>query len=110
MNQTAQRSKLIPDSEAAGSAALASRTRVPEATRDLRDGENIVQRLRRRIRETRRLGIDVRLEWLDGGQCDWCVIGKEIVVFLDSGQTAAEQLAQLEEIVAKIFSAAKHSA
>lgn len=110
MNQTAQRSKMRLDSKAPSSAAVAAMIGPSVAVGAPENGENVVQRLRRRIRETRRLGIDVRLEWLDGGQCDWCVIGKKIVVFLDSGQTASEQLAQLEEIVAKIFSAAKHSA
>ncbi len=78
----------------------------PSGVSSLKDSnhvENIVQRLRRRINDAKSLGCEVRLEWLDDSQGDWCVVGGKRTIFLDSGQTAAEQLTQLEEILHEIF-------
>ncbi len=63
-------------------------------------GENVVQRLRRRIQDAQRLGFRVRTEWLDDQQASWCEIGGVKTLFVNLSQTAAEQLQQLEESLA----------
>jgi len=60
---------------------------------------NVVERLRRRTDDARRLGFHVRCELLDF-EPTWCVIGEKPVIFLDLAQTASEQLQQLDEILA----------
>ena len=60
---------------------------------------NVVERLRRRTEDARRLGFHVRCELLDF-EPTWCVIGEKAVIFLDLTQTASEQLQQLDEILA----------
>lgn len=62
--------------------------------------ENVVQRLRRRRQDAMRLGFHVRVEVLGDEQATWCEIAGKRVLFLDLTQTAAEQLHQLNEILA----------
>lgn len=64
------------------------------------DRENIVQRLRRRADEARRMGFEVRAECLEGQHATWCQIGDRRIVFMDLSQSAAEQLQQLDETLA----------
>jgi hypothetical protein len=71
--------------------------RSPTAAEPDDGSENVVTRLRNRIRDTKRMGIRVRSEWLDDQQATWCEIGGVLTVFVDLSQPAAEQLAQLEE-------------
>ena len=59
--------------------------------------ENVVQRLRRRTEDARRLGLEVRMEYLDGQAATWCQIGERRIVFIDLSQSATEQLEQLNE-------------
>ena len=59
--------------------------------------ENVVQRLKRRIREAKAMGYRVRTEWLDDQEATWCVIGGVTTIFIDQTQPAADQLGQLEE-------------
>ncbi len=61
------------------------------------DDENVVTRLRRRIREAKAMGFKVRSEWLDDEQATWCEVGGVKTLFVDLSQTAAEQLRQLDE-------------
>lgn len=58
---------------------------------------NIVERLRSRMGDARRLGFRVRSEWLDGQQASWCEIAGVRTLFVDLSQPAAEQLATLED-------------
>ncbi len=60
-------------------------------------GENVVQRLRRRIRDAKKMGFRVRSDWLSEQQASWCEIGGVKTLFIDLSQTAAEQLRQLDE-------------
>lgn len=68
------------------------------------DQENIVTRLRTRIRDAKRQGFRVRTEILDEEQASWCVIGDVKTIFIDLSQTAAEQLSQLNETLATFAS------
>ena len=61
--------------------------------------ENVVERLRRRRQDAKRLGFHVRAEVLGDEQASWCEIAGKRVLFLDLAQTAAEQLHQLDEIL-----------
>jgi hypothetical protein len=45
------------------------------------------------------MGFRVRQEFLDGQPGAWCEIAGRKTVFLDSAQTAAEQLATLEDAI-----------
>ena len=62
--------------------------------------ENVVQRLRRRLREAQQMGFEVRREWLEDQQASWCEIGGKRTLFVDLSQTAAEQLRQIDESLA----------
>lgn len=59
--------------------------------------ENIVERLRRRMAEAKRMGFRIRTEWLDGQQATWCEVGGVKTIFVDLTQSTAEQLQQLDE-------------
>ena len=72
--------------------------------------ENIVERLRKRVREVRRSGFDVRIERLDDGEAGWCQIGTKRMIFLDISQTAREQLAQLNDALANYADYAESTA
>lgn len=61
---------------------------------------NVVERLKAKLNEARRQGFKVRMEFLDGEQASWCVIGGDPTLFVDQSQTAAEQLRQLDETLA----------
>ncbi|TWU36544.1 hypothetical protein Q31b_48250 [Novipirellula aureliae] len=62
---------------------------------------NVVERLRRLSSEVKKIGFQLRSEYLDGEQPTWCMIGKQKIIFVDLSQTAAEQLRQLEEALAE---------
>ncbi len=62
--------------------------------------ENVVVRLKQRLRDARAIGFHVRMETLDGEQASWCEIGGVPTLFVDLSQTAAEQLQQVEETLA----------
>ncbi len=68
--------------------------------------DHVVSRLSWRIQDATQMGFHVRTEPLDGRGADWCQIGQRKILFLDLTQTAAEQLAQLDEVLAE-FAAAK---
>lgn len=72
----------------------------PAAVSPRQDRENVVQRLRRRADDARRMGFEVRAECLDGQHATWCQIGDRRIVFMDLSQSAAEQLQQLDETLA----------
>ncbi|NND97159.1 MAG: hypothetical protein HKN47_07515 [Pirellulaceae bacterium] len=67
---------------------------------DAGQDQNVVQRLNQRLAAAKQMGFNVRTELLDGQQSTWCVLGVTKVIFLDLSQTAAEQLAQLNEVLA----------
>lgn len=67
-------------------------------------GQNVVERLRERIRDAKGMGIRIRSEWLDDQQATWCEIGGVKTIFIDLSQTATEQLEQLEESLASLAS------
>ena len=70
-------------------------------------GQNVIERLRERIRDTKGIGIRIRSEWLEDQQATWCEIGGVKTIFIDLSQTAAEQLEQLEESLASLASDCK---
>ncbi|MDA8744942.1 hypothetical protein N9N28_09955 [Rubripirellula amarantea] len=72
--------------------------------------DNVVERLRKRLREVRQDGFDVRIERLEDGAAGWCQIGVKRMIFLDVSQTAREQLAQLDDAVANYAEYEKVSA
>lgn len=72
--------------------------------------ENIVERLRRRVREVRQSGFEVRIERLDEGEAGWCQVGAKRMIFLDISQTAREQLAQLNDALANYADYAESTA
>ena len=62
-----------------------------------KSSDNVVVRLERRMSQAMADGFDVRLEPLGDGQSGWCQIGSQRLLFLDSLQTARDQLDQLNE-------------
>ncbi len=69
--------------------------------------ENVVVRLRRKIRQAKQQGFRVRSEYLEDQQATWCEIGGVKTLFIDLSQTADQQLLQLEESLASF--AQQHS-
>ncbi|TVP96622.1 MAG: hypothetical protein EA381_16985 [Planctomycetaceae bacterium] len=63
-------------------------------------GENVVERLRRTVREARRLGFDIRQEVLSGQQPAWCEFGGKRWLFIDASQSAREQTESIEAVLA----------
>lgn len=63
--------------------------------------ENVAVRFRRRKSEAERLGFDIRLVTLDDQLPGWCLLAGKCVAFLDVTSTTAEQLAQLDGILAE---------
>ncbi|TWU56852.1 hypothetical protein Poly51_27690 [Rubripirellula tenax] len=59
--------------------------------------DTVVARLRRRIRQAKSAGFQVRMEVLDDEQAGWCQVGRTRILFVNLSNTAAEQLAQVEE-------------
>jgi hypothetical protein len=68
--------------------------------------ENVVQRLRTRIREARACGFNVRQELLGPHQPSWCEIGGRKTLFLDAAQPAREQISTIDEALADYQKAA----
>lgn len=62
--------------------------------------ENVVERLRTRIRQARASGFVVRQELLGPHQSTWCEIGGRKMLFLDAAQPAREQIATIDEVLA----------
>jgi len=60
---------------------------------------HIVDRLAKRIHEARAMGFQVRQEFLGGQQGNWCEIAGRKTVFLDSSNSAVDQLSTLEEAI-----------
>lgn len=71
--------------------------------------ENVVLRLKTRLRDARQLGFKVRMEALGDEQADWCEIAGIPTLFVNLSQTAAEQLQQLEETLSE-YAQAKSTA
>lgn len=71
-----------------------------------RSQENVVQRLRTRIREARARGFNVRQELLGPHQPSWCEIGGRKTLFLDAAQPAREQIIMIDEALADYQTAA----
>lgn len=63
-------------------------------------GENVVERLRRTIREARALGFDIRQEVLGAHRPAWCEFGGKKWLFLDVAQSAREQIETIEAVLA----------
>ena len=63
-------------------------------------GENVVQRLRMKIRQARAMGFQVRQEMLGDQPAAWCEIGGRKVLFIDAAQPAREQIATIDEAIA----------
>jgi hypothetical protein len=63
-------------------------------------GENVVQRLRMKIREARARGFQVRQEMLGDQPATWCEIGGRKVLFIDAAQPAREQIATIDDAIA----------
>lgn len=61
--------------------------------------DHVVGRLRWRIQDATQMGFHVRSEPLDGRPADWCQLGNRKMIFLDLSVPAAEQLAQLEDVL-----------
>lgn len=61
--------------------------------------DHIVARLRDAIARTRRRGFTVRIE-ATGGGTQWCRVRGRVHLFLDSGETAGQQLEGLRSAVA----------
>ena len=65
----------------------------------IRVSGNVVERLRHKIEYARALGFQVRCEWLDGKEADWCEIAGKRFLFVDEGLTASEQLDQIDQVL-----------
>ncbi|HBJ39185.1 MAG TPA: hypothetical protein DDZ51_31450 [Planctomycetaceae bacterium] len=71
--------------------------------------ENVVERLRSKIRQARASGFIVRQELLGTHQSTWCEIGGRKMLFLDAAQPAREQIATIDEVMADYRADAKRS-
>ena len=69
--------------------------------------DNVVSRLKQRLKEARALGFKVRMELLDEEHASWCEIAGVPTLFVDLSQTAAEQLKQVEETLAGYLAASR---
>jgi hypothetical protein len=59
--------------------------------------DNVVGRLKAKLKEARSLGFKIRMEMLDDEQASWCVVGGVPTLFVDLSQSAAEQIRQVDE-------------
>lgn len=62
--------------------------------------DNVVERLRAKIRQARSKGFIVRQEILGDQPSTWCEISGRKLLFLDAAQSAREQIATLDDLVA----------
>jgi len=60
---------------------------------------NVIARLAYRMREARSMGFQIRQEFLGGQPGNWCEIGGTKFVFLDSAQSAIDQLSVLDDAI-----------
>ena len=72
----------------------------PAAAPQPAEPENVVVRLKLRIREVRAMGFHVRQELLSGHRPNCCEIAGRKTLFLDASQSAREQLASIDEALA----------
>jgi len=77
---------------------------------DYQPQENVVERLRSRIRQARASGFIVRQEILGQHQSTWCEIGGRRMLFLDAAQPAREQIATIDEVLADYSATIKRNA
>lgn len=70
--------------------------------------ENVVERLRRKIREARKMGFQVRQEVLTGPQPAWCEFGGQKWLFLDAAQPARDQIESIEAALESYSAAIRH--
>ena len=73
----------------------------------MKANDNVVSRLKQRLKEARALGFKVRMELLDEEHASWCEIAGVPTLFVDLSQTAAEQLKQVEETLAGYLAASR---
>jgi len=66
----------------------------------MNSNDNVVSRLKQRLKDAQSLGFKVRLELLDDEHAWWCEIAGVPTLFVDISQTAAEQLQQVEATLA----------
>jgi hypothetical protein len=90
---------------APGSLARPSSTAAPDlgAGEQPVEAENVVVRLKIRIREVRAMGFHVRQELLGGHRSNCCEIAGRKTMFLDASQSAREQLASIDEALASYY-------
>ena len=58
--------------------------------------DHVIARLRDAIGRARRRGFTVRME-ATGGGTQWCIVRGKVHLFLDTGETAGQQLSGLRE-------------
>lgn len=61
-----------------------------------------IDQLNAAIRRAKRLGFNVRSEWLGGSAMGWCEFGGRRVLFVDLSLSVHEQLEQVESAIASI--------
>ncbi|MCA9139164.1 MAG: hypothetical protein KDB00_20465 [Planctomycetales bacterium] len=72
-----------------------------ESSRDsLPHFQNVAQRLAQAIGTAKEMGFDVRKVVFDDQTPGWCQIGEKKILFLDLTASTAEQLNQLDDIIA----------
>jgi hypothetical protein len=59
--------------------------------------DNVVRRLKDKLKEARSYGLKIRMEMLCDEQASWCVVGGTPTLFVDLSQSVAEQLRQVDE-------------
>jgi len=60
---------------------------------------HVVSRLANRMREARSMGFKIRQEFLGGQPGSWCEIEGTKFIFVDSAQSAIEQLSVLDDAI-----------
>lgn len=63
----------------------------------MNSSDNVVSRLKQRLKDARSLGFKVRVELLADEHASWCEIAGVPTLFVDLSQTTSEQLQQVEE-------------
>lgn len=85
--------------------AIASGIEPIAATCDV-DGKHVVARLHGWLRQAARVGYTIRQEATGGGTV-WCQIRGQMVLFVDTQQTAGEQIAAIQAILRDGLTAAR---
>ncbi|QDT07624.1 hypothetical protein K227x_60520 [Rubripirellula lacrimiformis] len=76
---------------------------------EMSENLNVVARLKQRLNQARKAGFKVRMEVLEDEQATWCQVGTTRILFVNLSQTAAEQLAQVEETLREFAGSVKRS-